>query len=321
MGSLVWATVQGFPAWPAMIDDDPDTGTFFWTGVKDDGEWELLPSHYHVVFFDQKAVSRAWVLDGKLTSFSGLNINHKMTKSNARLLKAVQLSEEASKQDLVTRRERHCLAVRFKGHWGPVWPGWMEQQRSSVGNREERDDELVDINHQMQALHGDGESSADTSMEDETEDVEEVHLKDLLDNNEDDVETRASQLMPKDVVDELLVGRDASRSGRGLAKLWEDGSLFTQELSQTERDQQPKGLASSEMQVGDLKGEAGTCAQKEVAGAEDVTATAMELETSFQSNVTEDETPSQELQVLFLFSDSPSPVALHRLFVLELSIV
>merc|ERR1711936_768545 len=110
----------------------------------------------------------------------------------------------------------------------------------------------------------------------------EVHLKDLLDNNEDDVETRASQLMPKDVVDELLVGRDASRSGRGLAKLWEDGSLFTQELSQAEKDQQSKGLASSEM-------------QEEVAGAEDVATTAMELETSFQSNVTEDETPSQEL--------------------------
>ena len=303
-----------------MIDDDPDTGTFFWTGVKDDGEWELLPSHYHVVFFDQKAVSRAWVLDGKLTSFSGLTKDVK-TKSNARLLKAVQLSEEASKQDLVTRRERHCLAVRFKGHWGPVWPGWMEQQRSSVGNREERDDELVGINHQMQALHGDGESSADTSMEDETEDVEEGHLKDLLDNNEDDVEKGASQLMPKDVVDELLVGRDASRSGRGLAKLWEDGSLFTQELSQAEKDQQSKGLASSEMQVGDFKGEAGICAQKEVAGAEDVATTAMELETSFQSNVTEDETPSQELQVLLFFSDSPSPVASHRLFLLELSIV
>ena len=303
-----------------MIDDDPDTGTFFWTGVKDDGEWELVPSHYHVVFFDQKAVSRAWVLDGKLTSFSGLTKDVK-TKSNARLLKAVQLSEEASKQDLVTRRERHCLAARFKGHWGPVWPGWMEQQRSSVGNREERDDELVGINHQMQALHGDGESSADTSMEDETEDVEEGHLKDLLDNNEDDVEKGASQLMPKDVVDEMSVGRDASRSGRGLAKLWEDGSLFTQELSQAEKDQQSKGLASSEMQVGDFKGEAGICAQKEVAGAEDVATPAMELETSFQSNVTEDETPSQELQVLFFFSDSPSPVALHRLFVLELSIV
>ena len=287
-----------------MIDDDPDTGTFFWTGVKDDGEWELLPSHYHVVFFDQKAVSRAWVLDGKLTSFSGLTKDVK-TKSNARLLKAVQLSEEASKQDLVTRRERHCLAARFKGHWGPVWPGWMEQQRSSVGNREERDDELVGINHQMQALHGDGESSADTSMEDETEDVEEVHLKDLLDNNEDYVEKGASQLMSKDVVDELLVGRDASRSGRGLTKLWEDGSLFTQELSQTEKDQQSKGLASSEMQVGDLKGEAGTCAQKEVAGAEDVATTAMELETSFQSNVTEDETPSQELQVLQCLRKGP----------------
>ena len=45
VGSLVWATVLGFPAWPAMVDDDPDTGSFFWTGVKEDGEWELRPSH------------------------------------------------------------------------------------------------------------------------------------------------------------------------------------------------------------------------------------------------------------------------------------
>merc|ERR1719341_3162704 len=122
VGSLVWATVQGFPAWPAMVDDDPDTGSFFWTGVKEDGEWELRPSHYHVVFFDQRAVSRAWVLDGKMTSFSGLAASMKDIRSNARLMKAVQLAEDALKEDLVTRRARHCLAARFKGPWGPVWP-------------------------------------------------------------------------------------------------------------------------------------------------------------------------------------------------------
>merc|ERR1712013_163612 len=41
VGSLVYAQIQGFPAWPAMVDDDPDTGSFFWTGVDDNGEWEL----------------------------------------------------------------------------------------------------------------------------------------------------------------------------------------------------------------------------------------------------------------------------------------
>jgi hypothetical protein len=27
VGSLVWATLQGWPAWPAMVDDSPETGS------------------------------------------------------------------------------------------------------------------------------------------------------------------------------------------------------------------------------------------------------------------------------------------------------
>ena len=150
MGSLVWATVQGFLAWPAMVDDDPDTGSFFWTGVNEDGEWELRPSHYHVVFFDQRAVSRAWVLDGKLTSFSGLATSlTKDTKNNARLMRAVQLAEDALKEDLVTRRARHCLAARFKGPWGPVWPDWREQQSFNADVWEKELGEFADLQAQQ----------------------------------------------------------------------------------------------------------------------------------------------------------------------------
>ena len=29
VGSLVWVKMDGFPARPAMVDDDPDTGEFF----------------------------------------------------------------------------------------------------------------------------------------------------------------------------------------------------------------------------------------------------------------------------------------------------
>ena len=54
-------------------------------------------------------------------------------------------------------------------------------------------------------------------------------MKDLLGNEEDDVEEAASQLMPVDVVEELVgesdtaaeVRREVSRPGSGLAKLWE----------------------------------------------------------------------------------------------------
>ena len=315
-----------------MVDDDPDTGSFFWTGVKEDGEWELRPSHYHVVFFDQRAVSRAWVLDGKMTSFSGLAASlTKDTVSNARLMKAVQLAEEALKEDLVTRRARHCLAARFKGPWGPVWPDWIGQQRLNVGNREL-------VNPLQQPIRADSASSSDTSMEEEDNVEEEVQMKDLLGNEEDDLEEAASQLMPADVVEKLVGGesitaaaeevrREASMRGSGLAKLWEDRSLFTQELSQVQTEKQksqiqtkgPGGPCDSDNQLCQPHGKANASAlleqvvtleeemnvQEVETLQEEVTlmpvedgASVMELETSFNSEVGEAGGPSQELQVL-----------------------
>ncbi|TRY64065.1 hypothetical protein TCAL_16637 [Tigriopus californicus] len=35
IGSMVWAKLQGFPWWPAFVDDDPDTERFFWTDGED----------------------------------------------------------------------------------------------------------------------------------------------------------------------------------------------------------------------------------------------------------------------------------------------
>lgn len=29
-GSIVWARVSGYPWWPAMVDDDPDTEQYYW---------------------------------------------------------------------------------------------------------------------------------------------------------------------------------------------------------------------------------------------------------------------------------------------------
>ena len=43
VGSLVWAKMTGWPAWPAMVDDDPDTGSFFWTEMVED-KWTDKPS-------------------------------------------------------------------------------------------------------------------------------------------------------------------------------------------------------------------------------------------------------------------------------------
>ena len=40
VGSVVWAKLPGYPSWPAIVDDDPDTETFFWTDL----ERPLIPT-------------------------------------------------------------------------------------------------------------------------------------------------------------------------------------------------------------------------------------------------------------------------------------
>ena len=117
VGSLVWAKMNGFPAWPAMVDDDPDTGEFFWTERLG---WQEKPSQYHVTFFDDKVV-RKWVACSRLSKFDQKKPNIPRTARGSRLLKAFTRAVEASKESLEVRRERHCFAQLYKGKWGPVW--------------------------------------------------------------------------------------------------------------------------------------------------------------------------------------------------------
>merc|ERR1712192_17251 len=93
---------------------------------------------------------------------------------------------------------------------GPVWPDWREQQRSKDGNKEQqwsedgnRGNDLV--NYRRQPMRQESVYSPDTSMEEEEmQEAEEVHMRDLLGNGEEDVEEAASQLMPDDLVDQLV---------------------------------------------------------------------------------------------------------------------
>ena len=311
MGSLVYAQIQGFPAWPAMVDDDPDTGSFFWTGVDENGEWELRPSHYHVVFFDQRGVSRAWVLDGKLTCFTGLSASlTKEMKYNWRLMKAVHLAEEAMKEDLMQRRRNYCLAARYKGAWGPSWPGWEEGRRLFVGESRERDEEERAA---MVETKSDGTCTPDTSMEEsdhntsmEEDDGEEggdVQMEELVGNEEGDVDEAVSQLIPTDVVEEMVSSSDTNaagpiQSGERLAALWEDRSLFTQEFSdRTLFEKQSNPTQGKDFsQVPGPRSEANLSTNSSDGLKQ---ACAPSLETSFHSEVGGDEAgPSQELQVL-----------------------
>ncbi|XP_030764207.1 MATH and LRR domain-containing protein PFE0570w-like [Sitophilus oryzae] len=64
-GSIVWAKLEGYPWWPAMIDDDPDFKSYFWM----DDEHSIKPSWYNVTFFDTAKVTRAWIKNKDLEPF------------------------------------------------------------------------------------------------------------------------------------------------------------------------------------------------------------------------------------------------------------
>ena len=168
VGSLVTAKIAGWPAWPAMVDDDPDTGIFFWIGVKDD-KWEVKPSWYHVVFFDSrdKGVSRAWVTDRNVEK---LKFGATVKSMTSRLTDALEMAKQAAGEDLDTRRRRYCLTSRFRGPWGAdVWPGWGEYNDDDQDYSSDSEDELC--KEMMKEVGRDKRSRIDLSHDEDVLDV------------------------------------------------------------------------------------------------------------------------------------------------------
>lgn len=132
-GSMVWAKLQGFPWWPAFVDDDPDTERFFWTN----GEDSSIVTRYHVVFFNRldASVARAWIKPENILKFRGdddfetiANLNKPLmaNPNQSALLKArwdnaLNLAKLANRLRLNKRRDQYCFMSRFKGSWSVPW--------------------------------------------------------------------------------------------------------------------------------------------------------------------------------------------------------
>ncbi|XP_039286260.1 uncharacterized protein LOC111048895 isoform X2 [Nilaparvata lugens] len=111
-GSVVWAHLQGWPWWPAIVDDDPDTQMFWWPKPE---TW------YHVVFFGAK-VNRCWVRDQCVKPFDGNN-NFKSMKTTIKkdkglagqLEAAIATAAAARAMPLTERLAKFSFVARFKG--------------------------------------------------------------------------------------------------------------------------------------------------------------------------------------------------------------
>ncbi|CAG5020356.1 unnamed protein product [Parnassius apollo] len=114
-GSVVWARLPGWPWWPAMVDDCPDTEQFYWLDGFSD-----IPTHYNVAFFDKNDVTRAWIASENIVSYSNskkLADRGLQTKAfRKRLITAIRQADDAAKLPLSSRLAKYSFIARYKGN-------------------------------------------------------------------------------------------------------------------------------------------------------------------------------------------------------------
>ena len=64
---------------------------------------------------------------------------------NARLAGAIEMARQAGMEDLDTRRMKHCLATRFRGPWGSLWPDFGQE----ISNKDDDMDDEEELYKEM----------------------------------------------------------------------------------------------------------------------------------------------------------------------------
>ncbi|XP_071145930.1 zinc finger CW-type PWWP domain protein 1-like isoform X2 [Mytilus edulis] len=130
-GSVVWAKMAGFPWWPAMIEIDPDSESYFMLMTP----YSMYPSHYHVVFFDDK-VSRAWINSTSIKKYTeDEDMTPKPTKGgkgyasfSKDLVKAKTNALLAYDMSVSDRLKNFSFAKRYRGTYGKVYQSDSSQE-------------------------------------------------------------------------------------------------------------------------------------------------------------------------------------------------
>ncbi|XP_040355476.2 mucin-17 isoform X2 [Ixodes scapularis] len=111
VGSIVWAKLDSYPWWPAMIDDDPDSCLYF---CNEDPYDEDRVTHYHVTFLD-KNVTRAWVREDRCVPLRPEGVpGNKVPKKYERAFNdAVERAKLAVKLPLPERIAEYCFINNY----------------------------------------------------------------------------------------------------------------------------------------------------------------------------------------------------------------
>ncbi|XP_071805779.1 uncharacterized protein [Asterias amurensis] len=135
-GSIVWAKMQGYPWWPAMVEEDPDTGTYC-----EQQDTESYPTQFHVVFLD-KNVSRTWLKTSSVRNFEAEENIQTQAKGKSfknQLSHAVARAKKALSMNIQDRIKTFGFSHTFKGKI-------VEDSQDTVegSDKDDSDDETKD---------------------------------------------------------------------------------------------------------------------------------------------------------------------------------
>ncbi|CAG9829134.1 unnamed protein product [Diabrotica balteata] len=136
-GSVVWAKIEGYPWWPAMVEDDPDIEDYYWLE-----EGILEPTYYHVTFFDKVEVTRAWLKPSCIIPFERNINNPQMAVSsnnpfNSRLKFSIKQAEGAVKLPLLDRLRTYSFIERYRKPLKVVSKG-IKQPKPVVAEKQQK---------------------------------------------------------------------------------------------------------------------------------------------------------------------------------------
>ncbi|XP_047988778.1 zinc finger CW-type PWWP domain protein 1-like [Leguminivora glycinivorella] len=115
-GSLVWARLPGWPWWPAMVDDEPDTEQFYWLDGFSD-----IPTHYNVVFFDERGPTRAWISPENLEPYTQNKKRFRRSSNYNQYKKRLERSiHQANKAETLPVADRLAKFSFINTYKGPI---------------------------------------------------------------------------------------------------------------------------------------------------------------------------------------------------------
>jgi len=132
----------------------------------------------------------------------------------------------------LTRRSKYCLAKRFKGPWGTIWPFWEPQEDVRISPGAVNNVKVADLDLETSRTSMDIEEQAVEMMPTE---VSKDLLKTIRSAN-----SRNVSLTDDNLLNDLLSDKKELKIEEAvklappparLDHLWQDSNLYTQEMS------------------------------------------------------------------------------------------